>query len=135
MKKSISVLFTVLFLLFLPACADKFEVNNAEEIVLKSRDADIEVRLAPSDADFSRIIDICEGKTYRGIPGCPFGISEIQFIMPDETVCIYPVGDDCCVFAVGDIGNEELTLVSVPEDGMKELKSIMNSYGIATEGA
>jgi hypothetical protein len=89
-KKYWGILFAVLCVMFLVGCAGRFAPADVEEIVLLSHYEDIEIRLQPGDADFERILGICRGDMYSEISGCPFGVSEIQFLAGEETVSIFP---------------------------------------------
>ena len=112
-----------------------FVIEQAESIVLISHYTDLKVTLTPDNTDFTRIIELCRGNMHKDRPACPFGACEVQFIQKDRTVSVFPATDGCGHVAIGNVGNNELTLIFLADEAMTELKHILNKYGIVTEGA
>lgn len=134
MKKIFVVLIITFALLFFSACSE-FEVSEVSEISLISREEGVKAVLYPQDEDCKTLIEACTGNVYMDIPACPFGISEIQFVTDEKTVSIYPAGDQCSKFSIGEIkSGEEMSVVNVSEEKMKTIYTILQKYGIQTEG-
>jgi len=135
MKKLVITLLFVFIAILFSACA-QFTVNNVSEIRLISRDEGVKAVLYSQDEDFQTLINTCKGSSYKEFSGCPFGISEIQFVTDNETISIYPAGDHYSKFAFGELSSdEELSLVDLPEDKMDIIYDILEKYGVQTEGA
>jgi len=132
-KMAIAISFILAITLF-SACT-QFEVTNVLEIRLISREESIKAVLYPEDEDYEVLVEICNGRIYKEYSGCPFGISIIQFVTDDETINIYPTGDGCSKFAVGELASNNLSLVSLPKEKMEIIYAILQKYGIQTEGA
>ena len=135
MKKTLVALIITFFVLLFSACT-QFEVSQVSEIRLISREEGVKAVLYPQDEDYKTLINACTGNVDMDIPACPFGISEIQFVSDEKTVSIYPAGDQCSKFAFGEIkSGEEMPVVNVSEEKMGTILTILQKYGIKTEGA
>ena len=135
MKKTFVVLIITLSLLLISACT-QFEVSEVSEIRLISREEGVKAVLYPQDKDYLTLIETCTGKIDMEIPACPFGITEIQFISDEKTVYIYPAGDQCSRFAIGELkSGEKISIVNISEEKMQVVHDILQKYGIKTEGA
>jgi hypothetical protein len=135
MKKMFVALIITFALLLFSACT-QFEVSEVSEIRLISREEGVKAVLYPQDEDYKTLIETCTGNIDTEIPACPFGISEIQFVSDEKTVSIYPTGDQCSRFALGEINlGEERSIVNVSTEKMEIIYAILQKYGIQTEGA
>ncbi len=135
MKKIFIVLIIIFTLLPFSACT-QFEVSEVLEVRLISGEDGVKAVLYPQDEDYKTLIETCTGSIDMDIPACPFGISEIQFVSDEITVSIYPAGDHCSKFSIGEMkSGEEISVVNVSEEKMKTIYAILQKYGIQTEGA
>ena len=102
MKKKLVVLI-ITFALFLFSACSEFEVSEVSEIRLISGEDGVKAVLYPQDEDYKTLMETCTGSIDIEIPACPFGINEIQFVSDEKTVSIYPAGDQCSKFAIGEL--------------------------------
>ncbi len=135
MKKVFLALIIAASLLLLSACA-QFQAFEASEIRLISREEGVKAVLYPQDEDYMMLIEACTGCIDTDIPACPFGISEMQFVIGEKTISVYPAGDQCTKFALGELeSGKELSVVYITEDKMNIIHDVLNKYGIQTQGA